>query len=264
MKCSEPPSHSEPLYIILCLYSLPGTIVLQHCIVPTTFGGCAIVSWVWASVPNDAVYSCVISYIPSPTSVRSVAPVDHSPPNLLRPTIRSMHKARSLRLSSAHLIAMLMPSRSTSAPCRGLPSHLTTHERRPCQGTLTFLVFHPLSSLKVTQRRSSPSPGVGQLWRIPRERSVYRPRPLRVCPEWCRLHPLKSFYNLTVGTLLIALVLRAPFPSQEFPWYPKPLNELCGSTAAIINEQPCLIWFSGEFGVTVPPSLPLSTCLCVD
>lgn len=31
---------------------------------------------------------------------------------------------------------------------------------------------------------------------------------------------------------------------KDFPWYPKPLNELTGSTAGVINESPCLIWFT--------------------
>ena len=33
--------------------------------------------------------------------------------------------------------------------------------------------------------------------------------------------------------------------SQEFPWIPKPVEELNGYTAPMINEQPALIWLTG-------------------
>lgn len=33
---------------------------------------------------------------------------------------------------------------------------------------------------------------------------------------------------------------------QEFPWYPKAMNELNGSQAGTINEAACLIYFSKE------------------
>ena len=38
---------------------------------------------------------------------------------------------------------------------------------------------------------------------------------------------------------------------QDFPWYPKPVNELSGSQAAIINDAPCLIYFTKEDDASV-------------
>lgn len=40
---------------------------------------------------------------------------------------------------------------------------------------------------------------------------------------------------------------------KEFPWYPKPINELTGSHASKINDEACLIYFckEGEDSVTV-------------
>ena len=51
-----------------------------------------------------------------------------------------------------------------------------------------------------------------------------------------------------------------PLSLQEFPWHPKPVNELTGGTAAEINDVPCLIWFTGlccVWGYS-PPSILLS------
>ncbi len=33
---------------------------------------------------------------------------------------------------------------------------------------------------------------------------------------------------------------------QEFPWYPKPINQLTGATAGDINDSPALIWFNDK------------------
>ena len=40
-----------------------------------------------------------------------------------------------------------------------------------------------------------------------------------------------------------------PSQLQEFPWVPKPVNELTGATAGEINEYPSLIWFTGKVEV---------------
>ena len=32
---------------------------------------------------------------------------------------------------------------------------------------------------------------------------------------------------------------------QDFPWYPKPLNELTGTASVMLNESACLVLFTG-------------------
>ena len=55
--------------------------------------------------------------------------------------------------------------------------------------------------------------------------------------------PLSSKYVKLYDGHLLPLLL------QEFPWHPKPVNELTGGTAAEINDFPSLIWFTGLCGV---------------
>ena len=52
---------------------------------------------------------------------------------------------------------------------------------------------------------------------------------------------------------------------KEFPWHPKPLNKLTGTTAGQINDSPSLVFFTGKYlcysssiaaaSCMVPPSL---------
>lgn len=36
---------------------------------------------------------------------------------------------------------------------------------------------------------------------------------------------------------------------KEFPWFPKPVNELEGLTCSAINDSAALIWFTGNFSL---------------
>lgn len=49
---------------------------------------------------------------------------------------------------------------------------------------------------------------------------------------------------------------------NEFPWYPKPLNELTDDTASSLNEKPCLVYFTGPSIATIPTlALPSFSCV---
>ncbi len=36
---------------------------------------------------------------------------------------------------------------------------------------------------------------------------------------------------------------------QEFPWHPKALEELDDGNASVINEEMCLVYFTGELSL---------------
>lgn len=70
--------------------------------------------------------------------------------------------------------------------------------------------------------------------------------------------------------IILHIFLYFIFLYQEFPWHPKPVNELTGNAAIQLNESACLVLFTGNqfissdaevtFSDHILPSVHLSGC----
>ena len=64
--------------------------------------------------------------------------------------------------------------------------------------------------------------------------------------------------------MLLYICTSLALSAQDFPWYPKPVNELTGSTAPELNEFPCLVLFTGCVLMAFLPCIVFLHSLCAN
>lgn len=55
-----------------------------------------------------------------------------------------------------------------------------------------------------------------------------------------------------IHLIILHIFLYFIFLYQEFPWHPKPVNELTGNAAIQLNESACLVLFTGNQFISSP------------